>query len=98
MGVMLDAGALPIDPAVRTFFEACGLDPVAESISAGDDYELLVAVRPRSRGRLAAAIRHGGAPLTRIGRCTEGRAVTIRRPGDTAATEAALPAGYTHFR
>jgi thiamine-monophosphate kinase len=101
VGVTLDAAALPIDPEVRRFFEAQGLDAVEESIAAGDDYELLVAVRPRARGRLAAAIRHGGAPLTRVGRCTEERAVVIRRPGgtaDTAGTEAALPSGYTHFR
>ena len=98
VGVTLDAGALPIDPEARRFFEAQGLDPVEESMAAGDDYELLVAVRPRARGRLAAAIRHGGAPLTRVGRCTEARAVVIRRPGDTAGTETALPSGYTHFR
>jgi thiamine-monophosphate kinase len=98
VGVMLDASALPIDPAARAFFEAHGLDPVEESLSAGDDYELLVAVRPRTRGRLSSAIRHGGVPLTRIGRCTEDRAVTLQRTGAAAATEAALPAGYTHFR
>jgi len=98
VGVILDASALPIEPAARAFFEAHGLDPVEESVSAGDDYELLVAVRPRTRSRLAAAIRHGGAPLTRIGRCTEDRAVSLRRTGAAAATEAALPAGYTHFR
>lgn len=98
VGVTLDAAALPIDPDARRFFETQGVDPVEESMAAGDDYELLVAVRPRARGRLAAAIRHGGAPLTRVGRCTEERAVVIRRPGGAAATEAALPAGYTHFR
>jgi thiamine-monophosphate kinase len=98
VGVMLDAGSLPIDPAARGVFEAQGLDPVGESIAAGDDYELLVAVRPRVRGRLAAVVRHGGTPLTRIGRCTEDRDVTIRRQAGVAATEAALPAGYTHFR
>src|SRR5258705_9830225 len=66
VGVMLDAAALPIDPAARACFEAAGLDPTDESVGAGDDYELLIAVRPAARRRLAAAIRHGGAPLTRI--------------------------------
>jgi thiamine-monophosphate kinase len=98
VGLMLDAATLPIDPEARRFFETQGLDPVEESMAAGDDYELLVAVRPRARGRLAAAIRHGGAPLTRVGRCTEERAVVIRRSGNAAGTEAALPSGYTHFR
>jgi thiamine-monophosphate kinase len=98
VGMMLDAGALPMDPAACALFEARGLDPVEESLAAGDDYELLVAVRPRTRSRLAAAVRHGGVPLTRIGRCTEDRAIAIRRPGRAVAAEAALPAGYTHFR
>ena len=98
VGVTLDAAALPIDPGARRFFEAHGLDPVEESLAAGDDYELLVAVRPRARGRLAGAIRHGGTPLTRVGRCTEERAVIMRRPGGDAGTDAALPSGYTHFR
>ena len=96
VGVTVDSSLLPIDPAARAFFETERLDPVEASLEA-DDYELLVTVRPRARGRLAAAIRHGGAPLTRIGRCTEDRAITIRHSG-TEATPAALPTGYTHFR
>jgi thiamine-monophosphate kinase len=96
VGVIVDASLLPIDPAARAFFEAQRRDPVEASLEA-DDYELLVAVRPRARGRLAAAIRHGGAPLTRIGRCTEDRAITLRHSG-AEATDAALPTGYTHFR
>jgi len=96
VGMTVDASLLPIDPAARAFFGAQCLDPVEASLEA-DDYELLVTVRPRARGRLAAAVRHGGAPLTRIGRCTEDRAITIR-PSGADATDAALPAGYTHFR
>ena len=97
VGVIVDASQLPIDPAARAVFDARRLDAIEASIAAGDDYELLVAVRPRARGRLAAATRHGGVPLTRIGRCTEDRAITIRRAG-ADETDAALPAGYTHFR
>jgi len=96
VGVTVDASLLPIDPAARALFETQHLDPVAASLEA-DDYELLVAVRPRARRRLAAAIRHGGAPLTRIGRCTEDRAITIRHSG-AEAIDAAMPTGYTHFR
>jgi thiamine monophosphate kinase len=41
-----------------------------------------------------AAARHSGVPLTRIGVCTDGRAVVLRRAG----TETPLPlAGYDHF-
>ena len=94
VGAVIEAEALPIDPGVRGWFEARGLDPVAEAMTAGDDYELLITVRPRTGRRLAAARRHGDAPLTRIGVCTEGRAVVLREH----ATERELPrAGYDHF-
>jgi len=95
VGARIDAGALPIEPCVREVFAARGADPVAAAITGGDDYELLVAVRPRTGGRLAAAIRHGGVPLTRIGVCTEDRAVVLSREGG----DTPLPReGYSHFR
>jgi thiamine-monophosphate kinase len=98
VGIQLDAQKLPIDPGARAWFEARGLDPVIESICAGDDYELLVAVGPRTRSRLAAVARHGDLPLTHIGVCTESRAVTIRREAVGGVTEEAVPSGYSHFR
>jgi thiamine-monophosphate kinase len=94
VGAVVDAEALPIDPAVRAWFAERGLDPVAEAMTAGDDYELLFTVRPRTGRRLAAA-RRSDVPLTRIGTCTEGRAVVLR----VNTTERELPrGGYDHFR
>jgi thiamine-monophosphate kinase len=95
VGAVIEAEALPIDPGVRAWFEARGLDPVQEIMTAGDDYELLVTVRPRNGRRLAAARHHGDAPLTRIGTCTAGQAVVLRQH----ARDRELPrAGYDHFR
>jgi thiamine-monophosphate kinase len=94
VGAIVDAGALPIEPGTREYFAARGLDVVNESITGGDDYELLAAVHPRTRRRLTAAIRHGDAPLTRIGVCTEDRAVLLRHEGrDTPLVRN----GYSHF-
>jgi thiamine-monophosphate kinase len=95
VGALIDADALPIDPRARAVFDSRGLDPVEQAATAGDDYELLAAVRPRVRSRLAAAMRHGDARLTRIGVCTADRAVVMRRGG----AETVLPrGGYAHFR
>ena len=94
VGATIDADALPIDPDARDWFERHGLDAVAESITGGDDYELRIAARPRLRGRLAAAIRHGNAPLTRIGSCTADSALILRQSG----SDRPLPRGYSHFR
>jgi thiamine-monophosphate kinase len=94
VGAIIEADALPIDPEVRAWFEARGLDPITEAMTAGDDYELLITVRPRARRALAAARRHGDAPLTLIGACTAGGAVVLRG----RAGERELPrAGYDHF-
>jgi thiamine-monophosphate kinase len=94
IGATIDGAALPIEPGARTWFERQGRNAVNESITGGDDYELLIAARPRLRGRLAAAERHGGAPLTRIGSCTADRAVIVRQDG----VNRTMPSGYSHFR
>jgi thiamine-monophosphate kinase len=98
VGAAIEADALPIDPEARAWFGSRGVDVTRDAITGGDDYELLVAVRPRTRGRLAAADRHGGVPLTRIGACTEDRAVVIRRTVGSAIDAQPMPRGYHHFR
>jgi thiamine-monophosphate kinase len=98
VGAAIEAEALPVDAETRGWFEARGLDPAVESLRGGDDYELIFAVRPRQRSRLAAARRLGGATLTRIGVCTEDRAVVLRRMADGARRDTPLPRGFTHFR
>ena len=98
VGAVIDIDRLPIDPEAREWFVSRGLDPVHEAVTGGDDYELLVAVRPRTRSRLAAAHRHGGVPLTRIGLCTNDRAILMRRTAGDAIEAQPMPRGYAHFR
>ncbi len=94
VGVVIEADWLPIDPGAREWFESQRRDAVDESVAGGDDYELLLAVRPRLRRRLAAAERHGDTPITKIGACTADRDVLIRRHG----ADHRLPRGFAHFR
>jgi thiamine-monophosphate kinase len=97
VGAEIDASALPIEPDARAWFESQGagaLDVVHRAIAGGDDYELLIAARPRARRRLQAVERQSGVALTRIGVCTAGRGVTLLQNG----ARSALPRGYTHFR
>src|SRR5438093_2661707 len=94
VGAIIDAGALPVESAAREWFDRRGTDAVVAAATCGDDYELLFSVRPRDGRRLAAALRQGDAPLTRVGQCTVDRAVILRRDsGDHP-----LPRGYAHFR
>jgi thiamine-monophosphate kinase len=95
VGVTIDAALLPVDPAARQWCEGNGMDATTEAIAAGDDYELLFAVKPRTSRRVAAAVHDSGVTLTRVGTCTVDRAVSIRG-ADGAAN--ALPQGYSHFR
>jgi len=94
VGAVIDAGALPIAPAAREWFDGHGTDAVIAAVTGGDDYELLFTVRPRMARRLAAALRHGDAPLTRVGCCTPNREIVLRRDG----RDHPLPHGYGHFR
>jgi thiamine-monophosphate kinase len=94
VGAELDAEAIPVDAGARAWFAGRGGDAVMDAISGGDDYELLAAVRPRTRSRLASTAQNGGTPLTRIGVFTENTALVVRR----ATGSVALPAGYGHFR
>ncbi len=98
VGMTIDAAALPIDPGAREFFDTRGMDAVTEALSAGDDYELLLASRPRARRVLDAAVRHGDVPLTRVGRCTGDRLVTLQRAAAGSVDAVPLPRGYSHFR
>ena len=99
VGANIDAGALPVEPGARAWFGDHGKDSVAESMTAGDDYELLLAVRPRTARRLAEAMQRSGTPLTRIGTCTKDPAIVLSRIVDGRCVERPLPeAAYHHFR
>ena len=91
-GARLDAAALPVHPAVVDWCAATGRDQAAASL-ASDDYELLVAVPPKSAGRLRAARRGLATAFARIGVLTAGHDLVLRR----ATHDEPLPAGFEHF-
>lgn len=94
VGAVLDAAALPIPEAAARWFAAQGQDAVHAALAGGDDYELLLAVPRRARGRFATVVRQSrGLPFTRIGQFTAARDLLVRRDG---AAEP-LPAGFVHF-
>lgn len=93
-GVSVDAALLPVHAAARRWFEGRGLDPIAVSLSGGEDYELLFAVpRKRRRAFLAGIARSGGITATRIGELTTAPDMVLRR-GDHNLV---LPPGYSHL-
>ena len=93
-GAAIDAAALPIEPAAANWFRQRGIDPVIAAVSGGDDYELLFALPPKSRGRFRG-VQSGlrGLPLTKIGELTAERGFHLAREGGREE----LPSGFTHF-
>jgi thiamine-monophosphate kinase len=101
VGIIVEAGALPIDPCARAWFDVSrdvGRDELARAITGGDDYELLFTVPPKGNGRLRSAGKHADVGLTRIGVCTRERDVILRRSLGSSQKDEALPRGYQHFR
>ena len=96
VGITLDADTIPVEPDAARWFAGRSEHPLLAAMSGGDDYELLFTVRPRLRGRLKAAFRHGGTPLTRIGVCTNDGRLTVRSSSSTDVLP--VPTGFSHFR
>ena len=93
-GIEIDAEALPIDAAVRAWFETHGLDPVLAALDGGEDYELAFTSPPRFRGRLRHVRQQiRSLPITPIGVVTREPGVRLRRAGRREP----LPRGYEHF-
>jgi thiamine-monophosphate kinase len=101
VGAVIDAAALPVEEGARDWFAAkpsAAGDAVTPAITGGDDYELLFTVRPRFRGRLRSVTRHAQTAVTRIGICTDTRAVLLKRVEGGVSSEQPLPSGFSHFR
>ena len=93
-GARIDAEALPVHPGATGWFAAQGSDAITATISGGDDYELLLAVPPRFKGRLRNLMRLAqGVAMTRIGELTAERGIGLVRAGRTEP----LPSGFVHF-
>jgi thiamine-monophosphate kinase len=96
VGVEIDLSALPISTALRRYAETARRDPIEFALGSGEDFELLVTIRPRHLARAQRATT-GDAPLTVIGRVTSVR--NGLRVIDADGQNRALPrVGYEHFR
>jgi thiamine-monophosphate kinase len=99
VGLVVDAGSLPIHAAVRELFsseagdaDAAG-DALRAALAGGEDYELLFSVPRRSVRRFAEAGRRARLTVTRVGVVTATRNLVLRTP----AGDRPLGAGFEHF-
>jgi thiamine-monophosphate kinase len=86
--IVLDSQVLPVLPGVLKFCAARRLDPLEFTLSAGEDYELLLA----SRSSLPDSV--NCVKVTRIGSIEKGRGLYMRRGLRTLPVTAS---GYDHL-
>lgn len=95
LGAVIDAAAVPVDPAVAVVVGRTGGRPFDHALAGGDDYELLFAVPPRRRRAFLAAVKRAGeTSATLIGRLTADRALAVEEAGVSRP----LGEGFAHFR
>jgi thiamine-monophosphate kinase len=95
LGAVVDAAAVPVDPAAAGLERARGGDAVSLALHGGEDYQLLLAVAPSELGDLADLARVWGLPLTAVGEFVEGAGVRVR---DASGERPLLAGGHDHFR
>jgi len=94
VGACIEAEALPIIPETQKWFTRQEKDPLIESISGGEDYELVFTAPPSFRGRLAHVKRQiKNIEITAVGMIIKERQVLLRRNGISTP----LPNGFEHF-
>lgn len=94
LGLAIEAGAVPLSEAARTWLDTAGPGGLARLVTGGDDYELLFTAPPGCRGAIAA-LAPEEAPLTRIGHAEAGSGV-ICRDASGAVLDVGRT-GFTHF-
>ena len=87
-GAEVEVDSIPLDPIVR----AAGIEL---ALSGGEDYALLLAVRPRNVVRLLLRLRRAGAPAARIGHFATGRGIRLLEGGKLRPLPKRL--GWDHF-
>ncbi len=91
VGIVVDAGAIPLSPALMAWW---GDDEAScvRAATSGDDYEIAFTAPSEDAALKAAAL--AGVPVVRLGRVEAGRGVTLNgRDGAIAVPRA----GFSHF-
>jgi thiamine-monophosphate kinase len=97
LGATLREVALPMARSFRKAAADLGVDPLAALLAGGEDYELLMAVRPDSEGGFRRASRAFPAAPAPIGVVTGKPGIRVRRADGSVLEGSALPRGFEHF-
>ena len=93
VGFILDV--VPVGSEVKLFAEQNGLDASKLALYGGEEYELVLTVKPDGWGAAVAAVESVGGQLLPIGKATKERKILLNVDGDRYAVEAR---GWEHFK
>lgn len=93
VGFLVDE--LPVASEVLRFAELNKLDPLELALYGGEEYELVLTIKPRFWQKALHAVNHAGGSLLKIGTVTEEAEMILRWKGKSVAIE---PRGWEHFK
>jgi len=86
---------VPLAHEAKEFAEAYGLNPLDLALYGGEEYELVVTVKPQDWKKAKEVAEGVGAKLTKIGRATEGREILLKHDEEIKTVERK---GWEHFK
>ena len=86
---------VPVAPEVKRFAELNGLDAAELALYGGEEYELVVTVKPDRWADAVAAVEAVGGQLLQIGKATEEKGIFLKCDGKRLPIEAR---GWEHFK
>jgi len=93
--VGISLSMLPIANEVKEFALDNRLDPAKLALYGGEEYELVLAVKPRLWNSAKDIANEASGDLLQIGKVTSGKGVQLKTRGGRVAVE---PKGYEHFK
>lgn len=97
LGAVLAEEAFPVSRSFRAAAAALGVDPLDAFLGGGEDYELLMVVRPARRASFLGAARAFPSGVSLIGAVTKAPGIRVRRADGSWMEGEALPSGFGHF-
>ncbi len=86
---------LPVAEEVKKFAEVNGLDPLELALYGGEEYELVVTIKPELWSKAETAVAKVGGRLLLIGKVIAGKSVFLEVDGKRYIVK---PKGWEHFR
>ena len=92
---VLNLDKVPVAPEVKRFAELNSLDASELALYGGEEYELVLTVKPEGWATAVAAVEAVGGQLLPIGKATQEKQIILRVNGEEHPIEAR---GWEHFK